>query len=387
MRNAGDLRVAVIVNDVAAVNIDAAFVESRVRREDGGELVALANGCVCCSLREDLTRAVLRLAAERRFDHLLIEATGISEPMPVAAALSGGAATAAGPYVLDTLATVVDAPRFLADVAEARALGEDDLGDGEGDGRTLADLLVEQVEFADVVLVNKVDRLAPGELPRLLATLSALNPGATLLPTEHGQVAPSELVGARRFDAEAAAERPGWLREINESAEARAGGASAGGPGHMHGHSGRQAEAQKYGVSTFVYHARRPFHPGRLVAALEQPWPGVLRSKGFFWLATRHNVAGLWQSAGGAWRGDPGAAWAAATGERADGADEAGWHPRWGDRAQELAWIGVDMNEPALRAMLDDALLTEEETAAGPHVWAALDDPLPPWEIEDDAGE
>lgn len=215
-----------------------------------------------------------------------------------------------------------------------------------------------QVEAADVVLVNKIDCIPPGELPRLLAVLGALNPGAPLIPTEHGHVAPGALMGARRFNAEAAAERPGWLRAINARAEARVEGPST--SGHAHAHSRQHSEAEKYGVSTFVYHARRcarlsecscrcytarsgieapnvvrrgpapvserrgsnydasaecsetagaacrPFHPGRLLAALEQPWPGVLRSKGLFWLATRHDVAGLWQSAGGAWRGDPG---------------------------------------------------------------------------------
>ncbi|KAF8065844.1 yciC [Scenedesmus sp. PABB004] len=436
LSNTGGQRVAVLVNDMAALNVDARLLAdaaatgaARVVQAGGPPaLVALSNGCICCTIREDLVREVRALAAQQAFDCLVIESTGISLPMPVAATFAAGGdgdggdsgddpgAAAlgglAGVARLDTLVTVVDGQRFVADVLAADLLAERSLQADDGDERTVADLLVEQVEFADVLLLNKTDLLTPHEQQQLLALLRKLNPGARVLLAERGRVPAAEVLRTGAFSLERAQAAAGWLQEIN-AFEARqraaAAGAAGGGHGdcshdHGHAHEGSHAhahaahdghahdahdphdgEAARFGISSFVYYAQRPFHPGRLLdRALSATWGGVLRSKGFFWLATRHDVMGLWQSAGGAWQGEPSALWNAAAGGDAAAPESApggAWHPAWGDRCQELVWIGIGMDEPGLRAMLDGCLLTDDEMALGPDGWAAFDDPLPPWEL------
>ncbi|WIA37349.1 hypothetical protein OEZ86_014278 [Tetradesmus obliquus] len=406
LNNQEGKRVAVLVNDMAALNIDQRLLQGAVVEQAGQQLVALSNGCICCTIREDLVREVRRLAAQQAFDCCVIESTGISLPMPVAATFAyedaeddeddtapaddsssssvevtaaagsglGGLAKVAR---LDTLVTVVDGQRFLSDVLAAESLQERQLQADDDDERTVADLLVEQVEFADVLLLNKIDLLLEQEQQQLCALLRKLNPSAKVLLSQNCRVPVQEVLHTGRFSLEQAQAAAGWLQEINRFEAAL----------HSHSHS----HSKKYGISSFVYFAQRPFHPQRLLdSALSQTWAGVLRSKGFFWLATRHDVMGLWQSAGGAWQGEPSALWNAARPDAfAEAAASGGhWHAQWGDRCQELVWIGIDMDEAALRAMLDACLLTDEEMALGPAGWLQqLQDPLPPWETGEGAEE
>ncbi|KAF6255133.1 CobW/HypB/UreG, nucleotide-binding domain-containing protein [Scenedesmus sp. NREL 46B-D3] len=423
-------RVAVLVNDMAALNIDQRLLQGAVVEQAGQQLVALSNGCICCTIQEDLVREVRRLAAQQAFDCCVIESTGISLPMPVAATFAyddenddtapsgnssssgmqpgaptghglGGLAKVAR---LDTLVTVVDGQRFLSDVLAAESLQERQLQADEADERTVADLLVEQVEFADVLLLNKVDLLSEQEQQQLRALLHKLNPSAKVLLTQNCRVPVSEVLHTGRFKLEQAQAAAGWLQEINrfEAAlhshshshvDAATDGSTSDVTNEQHHHHGHHhhkhdeydSETEKYGIGSFVYFAQRPFHPQRLLElALSQSWQGVLRTKGFYWLATRHDVMGLWQSAGGAWQGEPSALWnAARPGAPPEAAAAAGghWHARWGDRCQELVWIGVDMDEAALRGMLDTCLLTDDEMALGPAAWLEqFEDALPPWD-------
>ncbi|WIA17110.1 hypothetical protein OEZ85_014005 [Tetradesmus obliquus] len=425
---------------MAALNIDQRLLQGAVVEQAGQQLVALSNGCICCTIREDLVQEVRRLAAQQAFDCCVIESTGISLPMPVAATFAyedaedeevgtapaddssssvestaaagsglGGLAKVAR---LDTLVTVVDGQRFLSDVLAAESLQERQLQADDDDERTVADLLVEQVEFADVLLLNKIDLLSEQEQQQLCALLRKLNPSAKVLLSQNCRVPVQEVLHTGRFSLEQAQAAAGWLQEINrfeaalhshshssEAADEAHAAADCAADGtkhhdhhhHHHEHDGHESEAEKYGISSFVYFAQRPFHPQRLLdSALSQTWHGVLRSKGFFWLATRHDVMGLWQSAGGAWQGEPSALWNAARPDAfAEAAVSGGhWHAQWGDRCQELVWIGIDMDEAALRAMLDGCLLTDEEMALGPAGWLQqLQDPLPPWETGEGAEE
>ncbi|KAG2491095.1 hypothetical protein HYH03_010539 [Edaphochlamys debaryana] len=455
LSNAEGLRVAVLVNDMAAVNIDEALIAEKVHIA-GEQLVSLSNGCICCSIREDLVREIRRLAApaeeeqpgasggsgaaaaapgRRRFDLLVVESTGISVPLPVAASFEavdeqGGSLGEVAR--LDTLVTVVDAERFVAQVLAAESLAERGMAADEHDDRTVADLLVEQVEFADVIVMNKTDLVTPEQADQLQALLRRLNVAAKIVRSQHGRVPASEVLLTRRFDLGAAQQSAGWVALLNEFEEERlahaaaasggssgsshdhdhghdhdhdegagAGPSSSGHHHHHHGPGGRMTEAEKYGIRSFVYFARRPFHPQRLLdSALSRTWEGVLRTKGFFWLATRNDVMGIWQSAGGAWQGEPGARWACclhedggAEGEpstaTAGVADREGWDPVWGDRCQQLVWIGLApaMDEGALRGMLDACLLTDQEMAGGPEAWADMEDPLPAWAVEGEEGE
>ncbi|AUX19717.1 hypothetical protein SOCEGT47_001690 [Sorangium cellulosum] len=374
LANRDGLRVAVIVNDMSEVNVDAALVRgggAALRRVEE-RLVEMSNGCICCTLREDLLVEVARLARERRFDYLLIESTGISEPLPVAETFTfedpetgEGLSEVAR---LDTLVTVVDAQRFLADWTSADDLRARKAALDGDDERTVADLLVEQVEFANVLVVNKTDLVGEDEVERLTAMLRHLNPGARILRSLRGQVDPREILGTARFDFEEAARAPGWMRELRGE--------------HV-------PETEEYGIQSFVYRARRPMHPGRLWQLLHgaSAWDGVLRSKGFFWLATRMSVTGAWSQAGGAASFEAAGRWYAALPEAEWPGDEetraaidAAWDPTWGDRRQEIVFIGVDMNREALTRGLDACLLTPDEMAEGPSGWRRLDDPFPAWE-------
>ncbi|MET8774191.1 GTP-binding protein [Nocardia sp. NPDC004654] len=338
-------RVAVIVNDMSEVNIDAALVAGQGHLDRTEEkLVELTNGCICCTLREDLIEAVGRLAREGRFDQLVIESTGISEPMPVAATFDwefedgfrlGDIAR------LDTMVTVVDASTFLAEVVRGQALAERKLEAGEGDERTIADLLVDQVEFADVLLINKTDLVSANAAGTVEATLRRLNPRARVLRTSHGVVELGEVLGTGRYNPLVAAEAEGWAEEL------------AG--GHV-------PETEEYGIRSITYTASRPFHPARLAGALEQ-LRGVLRSKGFCWIASRAGLAAVWSQAGPNLSFEP-AAW---------------WSSMEVPAGQEIVFIGVKLDGDRVRALLDGALLTDAEYAAGAEVWSAFDDPFPAW--------
>ena len=373
LANRAGLRVAVIVNDMSEVNIDAQLVRggaAALSRTDE-RLVELTNGCICCTLREDLLVEVGRLAREGRFDYLVIESTGISEPLPVAETFTFADedGVSLGDLArLDTLVTVVDAYSFPEDFQSLDELRDRDLAAGEGDERSVVDLLVDQVEFADVLVLNKADLAAPAALDRLEALLHRLNPEAQILRSSFGQVPLDQLLNTGRFDFDRAAQSPGWLKELRGE--------------HV-------PESEEYGIASFVYRARRPFHPERFWARINEDWPGVLRSKGLFWLATRMELNGVWSQAGGACRVEPGGFWAAALPpeewpdeERA--LIDALWQAPYGDRRQELVLIGQTMHESALRAGLDACLLTDAELALGPEGWAIFDDPFGDWLVPTD---
>lgn len=354
-------RVAVIVNDMASVNIDAALV----RQADGNapvaqDLVELTNGCICCTLREDLLAAVLDLARAGRFDYLLIESTGISEPLPVAETFTfdaGDGLTLADVARLDTMVTVIDAERFLDDYRSAAYLHErdpqaliDEHGDLDtSDDRTVVELLVEQAEFCDVLVINKADRLDSAALTELQSILRAINPGAQQIVATWGQVDPALLIGTGRFDFETAEASPGWQRSLQ-------------GEHDHHDHAHGESEAERYGIDSTVYRADRPFDPQRFWQFLQGDWQQILRCKGFFWLASRPDVAASLAQAGGACRHGPFGRWA-------DAADALG-EPR-----QELVFIGQRLDAATLHARLDACLATDAELAAG--AWA--DDPFPDW--------
>jgi G3E family GTPase len=362
-------RVAVIVNDMSEVNIDAALVASEgglSRTEE--KLVEMSNGCICCTLREDLMQEVAKLAGEGRFDHLLIESTGISEPMPVAATFdfrTEDGVSLADMAKLDTMVTVVDAAAFLRDYGSTDTLAARGETAGEGDGRMLVDLLVEQVEFADVIVVNKADLVPAAELERLGHILATLNPVARIVSAAHGQVPLSDVLGTGLFDMARAQQAAGWTQAL------------AG--GHV-------PESEEFGITNFVWRARRPLHPARWKRCIEGDLPGVIRAKGYFWLATRMPWAGSWQLAGAVGRHEAAGFWFAAVPEQRWPAD-AGWRAMvrnlWqephGDRRQEIVFIGVGMDEMALRHTLDACLLTDAEMKGGPKSWARLPDPLPAW--------
>ncbi|MDX3640579.1 GTP-binding protein [Streptomyces sp. MB09-02B] len=349
--NREGLRVAVIVNDMSEVNIDAALVrggEAALSRTEE-RLVEMTNGCICCTLRDDLLEEVDRLAREGRFDYLLIESSGISEPMPVAATFAfarDDGATLGDLARLDTMVTVVDAVNFLPELAGGDELVARGLDQYEDDERTVSDLLMDQVEFADVIVLNKTDLVDTATAERLAATLARLNPAARIVPVSHGRVRIEEVLGTRAFDLERAQQAPGWVRELNGE--------------HV-------PETEEYGISSTIFRSEHPFHPGRLwdfvTEGLDSGAFGqVLRSKGFFTLAGRTGVVGLWSQAGSVARFEP----TAAQDEEAP-------------FAQELVFIGTGLRVDALRAALAGCLVTEDEGGGGFGV--ALDDPFPAWDV------
>ena len=398
LSNRAGLRVAVIVNDLASVNIDAALVRdgsALSRVED--RVVEMSNGCICCTLRDDLLTEVQRLAdparVGQRFDAIVIESTGIAEPMPIAESFtfaSDDGVALDQVARLDTMVTVVDAFNFLRDYASPDQLAERGLAASEDDDRAIVELLVDQVEFCDVLVVNKADLVSEDELARLQHILACINPRAVQMVSRFGEVPLEEVIHTGRFDFDAASSAPGWLASLHDHCND---------PEHCHDpahtHT-RRGDADEYGISNFVYRARRPFHPGRFWALLNQEWKGVLRSKGFFWLATRNEVTGTLSQAGGVCRHGPAGTWWAALPreewpqdpqlEKEIAADWLGDlnDPSIGDRRQELVMIGVDLDREAWRAKLDACLLTDAEYAAGPGAWQTWADPFPSWELDDD---
>jgi len=374
LNNRDGLRVAVIVNDMSEINIDAQLVRdggAQLSRADE-KLVEMSNGCICCTLREDLLIEINRLAAERRFDYLLIESTGISEPLPVAETFTfrdDAGASLADVARLDTMVTVVDALNFLHDYQTADFIQERGQSLGEDDDRTVVDLLTEQVEFCDVIVLNKTDLAGADELAQLRAILRTLNPEAHVVEASFGRVPLVEILDTGRFDFARAQAAPGWLKTMRGE---------------------EKSEADEYGITSFVYRSSQPFHPQRFWDLIHSEWEGVVRSKGFFWLASRMDFAASWSQAGGACRhGAAGLWWAAVDpsewpdepGARAE--IEATMTGAYGDRRQELVYIGIDMDELALRELLDACLLTEAERMAGPSSWARLPDPFPEWALVD----
>ncbi|MGY6252580.1 GTP-binding protein [Paraburkholderia caledonica] len=389
LANRAGLRVAVIVNDLAAVNIDATLVRDAAALSHSEEkLVELSNGCICCTLRDDLLVEIKRLAAEKRFDAILIESTGVAEPMPIAETFTfvdDDGASLSDVARLDTMVTVVDAFNFLRDYGSADALAERGIAATEEDDRTLVELLVEQIEFCDVLVVNKADLVSADELTRLQRILARINPRAVQVVSRFGAVPLDQVLNTGRFDFDEASSTPGWLAALNSDEHE-----------HAHGHS-HHSEADEFGIGNFVYRARRPFHPERLWALLHEEWKGVLRSKGFFWLATRNDIAGSLSQAGGACRHGPAGMWWAAQdrSEWPEADDElaaeiaADWHGApddlsIGDRRQELVMIGVGIDPALWSAKFDACLLTDAEYALGPQGWQQFADPFPAWDFDGD---
>ncbi|MFW1950387.1 zinc metallochaperone GTPase ZigA [Acinetobacter beijerinckii] len=370
LNNREGRKIAVIVNDMSEVNIDAALV-----REGGAELsrtdeklVEMSNGCICCTLREDLLIEVRRLAEDNRFDQLVIESTGISEPLPVAETFTfedENGVSLSEFARLDTMVTVVDAYNFLKDYSSLDSLTSRGESLGEDDERNVVDLLIDQIEFCDVIVLNKVDLINSEEKEKLFGILHSLNPRAKIEISEFGQVKLDKILNTNLFDFNEAAQAPGWLKELRGE---------------------HTPETEEYGISSFVYRARKPFHPQRFFDFVNSEWKGVIRSKGFFWLASNPEFAGSWSQAGAMARhGVAGYWWAAVPDEhwpedqsRRD-AIEKSWDDLTGDARQEIVLIGMDMDEAALTAQFDACLLTDDEMALGAKEWELFDNPFTGW--------
>lgn len=353
LRNRDNLRVAVIVNDMSEINIDASEVQRNVSLDHVEEkLIEMSNGCICCTLREDLLEEVARLAQEDRFDYLLIESTGISEPLPVAETFTfrdEQGRSLSDLARLDTMVTVVDGLNFLRDYNAADSLASRGQTPDE-DERSISDLLIEQVEFADVILLSKVDLISQHDRDELMAILHGLNPNAQVMPMVMGEVALARILDTGLFDFEQAARAPGWLQVMRGE--------------HV-------AESEEYGIVAGAWQAQRPLHPGRFFEFVHKPWANgrLLRSKGFFWLASKHQDVGSWSQAGGMLRyGFAG-----------------NWAPDFNDCRQELVFIGQGIEFQALYKALDACLLSKSEMAMGSQAWEALADPFGPWHCEDAA--
>ncbi|MCM3749014.1 GTP-binding protein [Paenibacillus pasadenensis] len=366
LNNRDGLKVAVIVNDLSQVNIDAGLVKnggglSRVEEK----LVELSNGCICCTLREDLLQEVQRLALENRFDYILIESTGVGEPVPVAQTFTYADEELdidLSRYCrLDTMVTVVDANRFWLDYSSGESLLDRSQAVGNEDHRDVSDLLLDQIEFCDVLLLNKCDLVPEKELQKLEAVLRRLQPRARFLRAEHGRVKPSDIMNTGLFNFEEASASAGWMKELEK-------------PAHT-------PETDEYGVSSFVYERRLPFHPERLRKWLQR-WPEqVVRAKGYAWLATRMETAQSISQAGPAISFGPAGYWAAALPE-ADRVqllrDEPelleSWHPVYGDRVNRIVFIGIELESDTIISSLDECLVTPAEQQMD---WSRFKDALP----------
>ncbi|MDR7318279.1 GTP-binding protein [Brevibacillus nitrificans] len=366
LNNRDGLRVAVIVNDLSEVNVDGALVSqgggiSRVEEK----VVEMSNGCICCTLREDLLTEVERLALEGRYDYILIESTGIGEPVPVAQTFTyldeENGINLSAHCRLDTMVTVVDAYRFWHDFSSGESLLDREQAVGEEDTREVVDLLISQIEFCDVLILNKCDLVDPEDLQQLEGVLRKLQPNARLIRSKRGQVEPHEILNTGLFDFERASQSAGWIAELQKEEHT--------------------PETDEYGISSFVFRARRPLHPERFGKWLTQ-WPEeVVRAKGFFWLATRNDVAMTLSQAGPSIEVGVAGLWTAALPEAErqillaeDPEWQAGWDPEHGDRINELVFIGIDLNREQIEDQLQMCLLTDEEFAAD---WSLLPDPLP----------
>ena len=374
LRNREGLKVAVIVNDMSEINIDGSEVQRDVSLNRSEEkLVEMSNGCICCTLREDLLEEVGRLARDGRFDYLLIESTGISEPLPVAETFTfrgEDGQSLADIARLDTMVTVVDGVNFLQDFHAAESLASRGETLGEEDERSITDLLIEQVEFADVILLSKIDLIASAERDELLAILRRLNSHAEIVPMSMGQVPLERILNTGRFDFERAAQAPGWLKELRGE--------------HV-------PETEEYGIASTAWRARRPLHPERFFTFINREWTNgrLLRSKGFFWLASKHQEAGSWSQAGGLMRhGFAGRWWRFVPKEQWPEDDEGvqaimrNWQADVGDCRQELVFIGQHIDFAQLTAELEACLLNDAEMALGSEAWCALPDPFGPWHAE-----
>ena len=371
LNNRDNKKVAVIVNDMSEINIDAAIVKNEVSLNRSEEkLVEMSNGCICCTLREDLLIEINKLAKEGRFDYLVIESTGISEPLPVAETFTFSdedGNSLSDVANLDTMVTVVDAVNFIKDYDEAKYLKDAGESLGEDDERSVSDLLVEQVEFADIILVSKTDLVSASDIDRLTAILKTLNTTAKIIPISNGNVEINNVLDTGLFDFEKAQQSPGWLKEMRGE--------------HV-------PETEEYGIASFSYEARRPFHPDKFFNFLHntKQYGKLIRSKGYFWLATRPTFAGQWSQAGGIARyGYAGLFWKAVP--KKDWPEDEEylesikrlWVEPFGDMRQELVFIGQELNQKEITNKLNDCLLSEEEVLKGKAYWKTLKDPFPEW--------
>lgn len=369
------LKVAVIVNEMGRTS-PGAFQTSRAasRTSTGEKLIELSQGCICCTLRKDLLAEVSELAREGSFDYLLIESTGISEPLQIAetfAFVDENGDSLSESARLDTMVTLVDAQTFLDDFQCVDELGERGIGIDEDDDRDIARLLTDQIEFANVVLLNKTDLVSDEEAGQVLALLRKLNPNAQVLPIRNGQVAPEEILNTGRFGM--------------DSADANA--------SPFVPREGEGLECDEYGLRRFAYRARRPFHPQRFWDFWmdSEQAPHILRSEGYFWLATRHQMSGLWSQTGQVLSAEPGGPWWADTPREEWPSDEpeliaeleSDWDDEWGDRRQELVIISHELDHDAVSEALTACLLTDEEMATGPSSWSRFKDPFGPWKAQD----
>ena len=372
LNNRQNKKVAVIVNDMSEINIDSSMVKSDVSLSHKEEkLVEMSNGCICCTLREDLLLEVTKLAKEGRFDNLVIESTGISEPLSVAETFTFAdedGVSLSDVAKLDTMVTVIDAVNFLKDYDEAKYLkdaGESLESLGEEDERSVADLLVDQVEFADVLLISKTDLVKKQELDKLIAIIKTLNTDARIIPISHGKIDIDKILDTNLFDFDRAEQAPGWLKEMRGE--------------HI-------PETEEYGISSFSYKARKPFYPNKFFDFLHNKNLAgkLIRSKGYFWLATRPQFAGHWSQAGGIARyGFAGMFWKAVPKESwpqdKDSLDAIyeNWEEPFGDMRQELVFIGQGLDKEQVTKALDECLLSDSDLLQGRAHWATFDDPFP----------
>jgi G3E family GTPase len=368
LHNREGKKIAVIVNDMSEVNIDAELVKQGGFSRTEEKLVQIQNGCICCTLREDLMKEVEKLVDAGGIDYIVIESSGISEPIPVAQTFT---------YIdeelgvdltkkcrLDTMVTVVDANRFWTDFASGESLLDRKQAVDETDTREVVDLLIEQIEFANVILLNKVDLISSEDAKELEGVLKKLNPEAKIIQTTFGQVPLDEILNTHLFDFEKASQAAGWIKELNEE---------------------HTPETEEYGISSFVYRRRHPFHPERFMNWLEN-WPvEVVRAKGFFWLASRNDMCGLLSQAGTSIMIQGAGEWVAVYPEterqqilKEDPELLAKWDETYGDRMTELVFIGIDMNREEIEASLDECLLTDEEMKQD---WTTFLDPLPEFTV------
>ncbi|GHD28051.1 zinc metallochaperone GTPase ZigA [Parahalioglobus pacificus] len=372
LNNREGKKVAVIVNDMSEINIDSEIIRNDVELSRSEEkLVEMSNGCICCTLREDLLEEVNALARDGRFDYLLIESTGISEPLPVAETFTFAdedGVSLSDVATLDTMVTVVDAVNFLTDYDAALSLQDKGESLGEDDQRNIADLLVDQVEFADVILISKTDLASEADIERLTAILRALNTDADIIPIEKGKVDIDAILNTRRFDFSRAQQAPGWLKEMRGE--------------HV-------PESEEYGIGSFSYEARRPFHPAKFFQFLHsiEDYGKPLRSKGYFWLASRPQFAGQWSQAGGIahygfagmfWKATPRSNWP--QDEQWLQSIQENWVEPFGDMRQELVFIGQNLDQEKITRALDACLLSEDEVLRGKEYWYSLEDPFPEWQ-------
>ena len=368
LNNREGRRVAVIVNDMSEVNIDADLVNANTELSRTDEtLVEMSNGCICCTLRDDLLAEVRRLAEEDRFDYLLIESTGVSEPLPVAATFDfrdEEGASLSDVARIDTMVTVVDAVNLLKDYSSHDFLKDRGESAGEEDNRTLVHLLTDQIEFADIVILNKVDDATAAQVDAARKIIRSLNADTEIIETNYSDVPTSAVFDTGLFDFAKAETHPMWAKEL-------------------YGFADHVPETEEYGVTSYVYRARRPFHPQAIHDLLNGPMPGVIRAKGHFWMATRpewlveYSLAGALSSTAplGTW-------WASVPEERWPKSEALGnyleehWQEPWGDRRQEIVFIGSDIDWPTLQARLDAALVPDDDNYDS---WQSLSDPFPQW--------